>query len=767
MLLHLFSGVKIRKTHVSLMKRVKTQSTFIVLAITLLWLSNVSAATINATSCSQAHVQAAINSASPGDTVLVPAGNCTWSSGVSIPNDKKINLQGEGIDSTIITRDPAGEAVNLALSGSRVTGFSFTNGRICADGNGCRIDHCKLTFSSWTNGISIIGGKRRNPARHPAGLIDNCVLNNMRVRVIGSAFMLAEGPDQHELWSQPLGLGTNNAVFVEDCNFELDVFGNAIDTNYGGAYVFRFNHISGTYIECHSVQNNNRATRRWEIYGNTIGNPGSGSKYYPYRLRGGTGVVFNDIIYDGWTNYGIALDNVRSYADRGDGGFCNGDSTWDGNEDATGYPCRDQIGRGPDNPQWDHISPGIYTQPLVPVYAWENRRQSNNALVPFRVISSSQDHIQENRDFYNQTTTFDGTSGVGVGILAARPSTCTPGVAYWATDQGSWNKTLGGEQGVLYKCISKNTWEKYYEPYTYPHPLRQAEPIGEFQPPQNLRIEEHSLSVTTSGNGSVDVVPNQDTYSFGQQVTLTAMADPGWVFSGWSGDLAANDNPVTLTISGDHKVTATFADSAALAYSEGFEAYNDGDDPVDWLDTAANNNMSQDNSLFQVVDVGGEKVLGTASTLTNIHSYYTGSGSTVFSNYEYTGRMMMTESSGGIGVTLLSQYPVRDAYYRLRRYKSNSFHISPHGTSIFGVTDTGVVPIANNWYRFRVRVQDTGIRMEILAKVWLDGDVEPIDWQVNAYDDTDNRLTSGTFGVWSYLIGSKYWDDLMVIPLSP
>ena len=135
-----------------------------------------------------------------------------------------------------------------------------------------------------------------------------------------------------------------------------------------------------------------------------------------------------------------------------------------------------------------------------------------------------------------------------------------------------------------------------------------------------------------------------------------------------------------------------------------------------------------------------------------------------FSTYEYSGRMMMTASSGGIGMTILSQYPNRDAYYRFRRYGNNSFHIAPHGTSIYGDTDTRVVPVPNVWYLFRIWVQDTGTRTEILAKVWPEGAAEPIEWQVDAYDDTMSRLVSGTFGVWSYSYGSKYWDDISVYP---
>ena len=79
--------------------------------------------------------------------------------------------------------------------------------------------------------------------------------------------------------------------------------------------------------------------------------------------------------------------------------------------------------------------------------------------------------------------------------------------------------------------------------------------------------------------------------------------------------------------------------------------------------------------------------------------------------------------------TFFSQYPLSDAYYRLRRYSNNSFHIAPHGTTVFGDIDTGVVPMPNTWYWFKVEVEDTGLQTEIRAKVWADGNVEPAAWQ--------------------------------------
>ena len=281
-------------------------------------------------------------------------------------------------------------------------------------------------------------------------------------------------------------------------------------------------------------------------------------------------------------------------------------------------------------------------------------------------------------------------------------------------------------------------------------------------------ITQHTLDVTTVGKGWVSIEPDQAEYDLGQLVTMTATADPGWIFTGWNGDLSGISNPTTLTVTGDHRVTATFADGTQ-AYAEDFEAYNDGDDPANWMDTAANNSMAENGTLFEIFDLSGDKVFGTTSTQTNIHSHYTGSGIDTLSAYEYSGRLMMTSSSGDIGVTFFSQYPNTDAYYRLRQYGNSAFHIAPHphGTEINGDSVTGVVPSANVWYWFRVLVEDTGSRTEIRAKVWPENSVEPAVWQLDCYDNSASRLRAGTIGVWSMGSGSKYWDNLTVTPLGP
>ncbi len=65
------------------------------------------------------------------------------------------------------------------------------------------------------------------------------------------------------------------------------------------------------------------------------------------------------------------------------------------------------------------------------------------------------------------------------------------------------------------------------------------------------------LTVNYVGNGTVNRNPLPP-YSVGDIVTLTAMPDSGWAFSGWSGDLTGSTNPITIALTGNNVVTATF-----------------------------------------------------------------------------------------------------------------------------------------------------------------------------------------------------------------
>ncbi len=72
----------------------------------------------------------------------------------------------------------------------------------------------------------------------------------------------------------------------------------------------------------------------------------------------------------------------------------------------------------------------------------------------------------------------------------------------------------------------------------------------------------YTLDVTVVGSGGVTRLPDQPTYLFGDRVRLTAIPDPNWTFTGWSGDVVTTTNPFTLTMMFNAAVTANFIEGA-------------------------------------------------------------------------------------------------------------------------------------------------------------------------------------------------------------
>ena len=68
----------------------------------------------------------------------------------------------------------------------------------------------------------------------------------------------------------------------------------------------------------------------------------------------------------------------------------------------------------------------------------------------------------------------------------------------------------------------------------------------------------YTLTINTSGMGDVDLDPPGGVYVDGTVVTMSAMAETGWEFVGWSGDVNGMTNPATVTMDTDKGVTATF-----------------------------------------------------------------------------------------------------------------------------------------------------------------------------------------------------------------
>ena len=458
------------------------------------------AADRHAASCSSADVQAAVNAAASRDRVLVPAGTCSYTSAVNVPNGKNITIQGAGINTTTISAGREVRVFVLNGSATRITGFSFNQGQIVIGGDDTtpvqdwRVDHNRFVANNILGYNSIIINcpfAVTPKGTFCRGVIDHNVFEG-GVQVLPWGF--ANATTLQAAWSLPTNLGGADTVFIEDNAFSAPISQSfqAVDTNYSGRFVFRFNSVTGSIVAVHSLQQW-RGSRAWEIYGNKI----SGQAWAAGLIRGGVGVAWGNQLDS--TRGPWVLDNVRSWDYAGhDYGPCDGTSTADGNSPGRqGYMCRDQIGSGSDvclsNPSNNTPSAsGWCTQTHESSYFWLNRTGSAVTRVDTsgRGVSTTA-HVFNDRDFYNEVPAFAGTSGVGSGPRANRPGTCTEGVAYWATDEGNWNTTLPpNTSGRLYKCTAPNTWTLHYTPYTYPHPLQAAAGSQTSAPPapSNLTV---------------------------------------------------------------------------------------------------------------------------------------------------------------------------------------------------------------------------------------------------------------------------------------
>lgn len=86
-------------------------------------------------------------------------------------------------------------------------------------------------------------------------------------------------------------------------------------------------------------------------------------------------------------------------------------------------------------------------------------------------------------------------------------------------------------------------------------PLLKSVSIGCSDPVQ------YTLIVNINGNGTVTKQPEQSTYISGSSVTLTAVPQTGFIFSGWSSDASGTNNPLQITVTGNLSVTANFQQS--------------------------------------------------------------------------------------------------------------------------------------------------------------------------------------------------------------
>ncbi len=80
----------------------------------------------------------------------------------------------------------------------------------------------------------------------------------------------------------------------------------------------------------------------------------------------------------------------------------------------------------------------------------------------------------------------------------------------------------------------------------------------------NFKTQTYTLAINVSpqGAGTVNLSPAGGVYTAGTQVTLTAVANSGYIFDRWSGDITGTTNPATIVMDSNKSVTASFVHSS-------------------------------------------------------------------------------------------------------------------------------------------------------------------------------------------------------------
>jgi uncharacterized repeat protein (TIGR02543 family) len=71
-----------------------------------------------------------------------------------------------------------------------------------------------------------------------------------------------------------------------------------------------------------------------------------------------------------------------------------------------------------------------------------------------------------------------------------------------------------------------------------------------------------SLTASTTAGGTVSKSPDQASYAPNAVVNLTAAANTNYLFTGWSGDASGTNNPLSVTMTTNKSVSATFVSTA-------------------------------------------------------------------------------------------------------------------------------------------------------------------------------------------------------------
>lgn len=349
---------------------------------------------------SSSDVQAAINAASDGWTVVLPDGAHSWSSTVAI-SGKGIHLKGSSANAVSISGS-ASPKIDVNKDSSHpveISGIKFPSGgslKIRIGGSWAArpviIHDCAFFENLSASMLFLVNG----------GLIYNCSFtgsggyNDQAVKVKSQS-------DDGGQWNSPDTLGLRDTtgernVYVENCTF-TNLLLQCFDFDGYARIVVRHSTFSDSAITSHGADTSPTGLRHFEVhnnrfifhnYGDCDGSRTPNMDYFIY-VRGGTGCIYSNVMDNmsscAWGNKNEIKLTVYNITRKGGQVPCQ-----------TSYPAYQQIGQG-------HNGSGYFTDPL---YIWGNSSVADVGVVQYFPDECGNgqkigDYLQSGRDFITGT----------------------------------------------------------------------------------------------------------------------------------------------------------------------------------------------------------------------------------------------------------------------------------------------------------------------------------------------------------------------------
>ncbi len=404
-------------------------SVIILLSIVGIYQPNLYAYTVNSgnktitTDGSESDTSSAITYAEglaqDGWTIIIgtSGGNYTWNTElVWGPNNTMtlegatggITINGNGIPYIIFF---GGWTPKFSTLGPNITfgtaGSGVSGALVCAIGQGCsdRITGCNFIGAASPTPFvvqwgDLEGGDSTTPILGPYGIIDHCNFslpggapyNCINVSCNGHANVPQTG------WVSPMSWGTTNVLCVENCTFLQPstalTAAAVMESDDSARWCFRYNNVTNFCLSWHGTNSGGKSsTLQTEIYNNNFYCGLSGAPAFLFRARGGTSVIFSNIVINNGGVPSAFYSGVEECAETNGSPpvwqqeTCPAQLFYPAN-----YVANQQIGQG-------SSTNGITWQSLWPTYIWSNNIPSG-MVIQLGLDGGDSPFIQQGRDIY-------------------------------------------------------------------------------------------------------------------------------------------------------------------------------------------------------------------------------------------------------------------------------------------------------------------------------------------------------------------------------